>query len=189
MTKWRPQSIIRVVAIGLHWRAGRLLAAEVRDDAGELKGVRPLGGAVHFGEFWQTALAREFNEELGIDIAIEGAPLVMENIFVREGVAGHEVVFISEVEFLDDPFKDMDSINFREDSGVPGVARWFDLAALDLHHGPRLYPSGLKTLLLGHAKDAPCASILIGRWSASLRVVPSLPAPSKSCTLSVGSST
>jgi hypothetical protein len=56
MTKWRPRASIRVVEIGLHWRAGRLLAAEVRDDAGQLKGVRPLGGGVNFGESWRTAI-------------------------------------------------------------------------------------------------------------------------------------
>ncbi|MCP3472527.1 NUDIX hydrolase [Bradyrhizobium sp. CCGUVB1N3] len=155
MTKWRPQSIVRVVAIGLHWRAGRLLAAEVRDDSGRLKGVRPLGGGVNFGEPWRTALAREFNEELGIDIDVKGAPLVMENIYVHEGAAGHEVMFISEVEFLDNAFEDQDSIDFREDSGAPSVARWFDLAALDLDDGPKLYPTGLKDLLLGRKSCGP----------------------------------
>ena len=48
-----PLAHIRVVAIGLHWRDGRLLAAEVRDDAGGIKGVRPLGGEVAFGEGWR----------------------------------------------------------------------------------------------------------------------------------------
>lgn len=57
MTTWRPHPHVRVVAIGLHWRDGRLLAAEVRDDAGRLKGVRPLGGEIEFGESWRTALA------------------------------------------------------------------------------------------------------------------------------------
>ena len=70
MTTWRPHPRIRVVAIGLHWRDGRLLAAEVRDDAGRLKGVRPLGGEIEFGESWQAALVRKFHEELGIGISI-----------------------------------------------------------------------------------------------------------------------
>ena len=60
MTTWRPHSNIRGVAIGLHWRNDRLLAAEVRDDAGRIKGVRPLGGEIEFGESWQAALTREF---------------------------------------------------------------------------------------------------------------------------------
>jgi hypothetical protein len=149
MTTWRPQPIIRLVSIGLHWRAGRLFAAEVRDDAGQLKGVRPLGGGINFGERWQAALAREFKEELGVEIVVNGEPLVMENIFVHEGAVGHEVIFISEIEFLNDAFRDKQSIEFKEDSGVPGVAGWFDLAALDLDNGPKLFPTGLKDLLLG----------------------------------------
>jgi 8-oxo-dGTP pyrophosphatase MutT (NUDIX family) len=70
MSTWRPHPHIRVVAIGLHWRDGQLLAAEVRDDAGRIKGVRPLGGEIEFGESWQAALVRKFHEELGIGISI-----------------------------------------------------------------------------------------------------------------------
>jgi 8-oxo-dGTP pyrophosphatase MutT (NUDIX family) len=147
MTTWRPHSHIRVVAIGLHWRDGRLLVAEVRDDAGHIKGVRPLGGEIEFGESWRAALVREFNEELGIDIAISGEPLVMENIFVHEGSTGHEVMFIAEVTFPDGAFIGQDRIDFREDNGEEIVARWFDLDELDIEGGPSLYPTGLKQLL------------------------------------------
>jgi 8-oxo-dGTP pyrophosphatase MutT (NUDIX family) len=149
MTGWRPHSHIRVVAIGLHWRGGRLLAAEVRDDAGRIKGVRPLGGEIEFGESWRAALMREFNEELGIDITITGEPLMMENIFMHEGATGHEVMFISEVAFPDGAFRDQDRIDFREDNGEQIIARWFDLDDLDVEGGPSLYPTGLKDLLLG----------------------------------------
>ena len=154
MTIWRPHSHIRVVALGLHWRGGRLLAAEVRDDAGRIKGVRPLGGEIEFGESWQTALVREFSEELGIDVAITSEPRMMENIFVHEGSTGHEVMFIAEVAFPDGAFAGQDRIDFREDNGEEIVARWFDLAYLDVAGGPHLYPTGLKGLLLGR-KDRP----------------------------------
>jgi hypothetical protein len=50
----------------------------------------------------------------------------MENIFIHEGVTGHEVVFISEVEFPDAEFKDQESVDFQEGNAVSGVARWFD---------------------------------------------------------------
>ncbi|AWL99145.1 NUDIX hydrolase [Bradyrhizobium amphicarpaeae] len=149
MTAWRPHSHIRVVALGLHWRDGRLLAAEVRDDANRIKGVRPLGGEIEFGESWRTALMREFNEELGIDVSITGGPLVMENIFVHEGATGHEVMFIVEVAFPDGAFAGQDRIDFREDNGEEIVARWFDLSELDAEDGPKLFPTGLKGLLLG----------------------------------------
>ena len=155
MTTWRPHAHIRVVAIGLHWRDGRLLAAEVRDDAGRIKGVRPLGGEIEFGESWRTALVREFNEELGIDIVLKGEALMLENIFVHEGATGHEVMFISEVGFPDVAFRDQDRIDFSEDNGAHVVARWFDLADLDVEGGPSLFPTGLKDLLLGAAKGRP----------------------------------
>ena len=155
MTKWRPPSHIRVVALGLHWRAGRLLAAEVRDDTGRIKGVRPLGGEIEFGESWRTALLREFNEELGIDIIIIGEPLMMENIFVHEGSTGHEVMFITEVAFPDGAFAGQDRIDFREDNGEEIVARWFDLGDLDVDGGPSLYPTGLKELLRGSKLSIP----------------------------------
>lgn len=155
MTNWRPHAHIRVVAIGLHWRDGRLLAAEVRDDAGRIKGVRPLGGEIEFGESWRAALVREFNEELGIDVTLKGEPLMLENIFMHEGATGHEVMFISEVEFPDAAFRGQDRIDFREDNGEQIVARWFDLADLDADGAPSLFPTGLKGLLLGAAKDSP----------------------------------
>lgn len=148
MTLWRPHPHIRVVALGLHWRGGRLLAAEVRDDAARIKGVRPLGGEIEFGESWRAALVREFNEELGIEVTIVGEPLVMENIFVHEGSTGHEVMFIAEVAFPDGAFAGQDRIDFREDNGEEIVARWFDLTDLDMDGGPSLYPTGLKDLLL-----------------------------------------
>jgi ADP-ribose pyrophosphatase YjhB (NUDIX family) len=154
MTTWRPHPNIRIVAIGLHWRDGRLLAAEVRDDAGRIKGVRPLGGEIEFGESWRAALVREFNEELDIDITITSEPLVMENIFVHEGITGHEVMFIAEVAFPQSAFTGQDRIDFREDNGEQIVARWFDLVDLDVEGGPSLYPTGLKDLLLRRKKTS-----------------------------------
>lgn len=155
MTTWRPHAHIRVVAIGLHWRDGRLLAAEVRGDAGRIKGVRPLGGEIEFGESWRAALVREFAEELGVEIILKGEALMLENIFVHEGAIGHEVMFISEVEFPDGAFSDQDCIDFTEDNGDHVVARWFDLADLDVEGEPSLFPTGLKDLLLGAAKGKP----------------------------------
>jgi hypothetical protein len=54
----------------------------------------------------------EFNEEFGTDVTVKAIPLLMENIFVHEGVTGHEVVFISEVELPDAEFKDQESVDF-----------------------------------------------------------------------------
>lgn len=148
VTPWRPPQHVKVKALGLHWRDGKLLAAEVFDDQGRLVGVRPLGGGVEFGERWQAALVREFKEELGVDVQLTGAPLVMENIYTHHGATGHEVLFIGEVQFSTDCFAHLTHIEFHEDNGTPCTARWFALSELDLPGGPALFPAGLKHTLL-----------------------------------------
>ena len=56
MSIWRPQQNILVKARGLVWRDGLLLASEIYLDDGSIKGVRPLGGRLEFGETWRDAL-------------------------------------------------------------------------------------------------------------------------------------
>lgn len=146
MTVWRPSQTIKVKALGLHWRAGQLLAAEVEDDQGLIKGVRPLGGTVEFGENWQQCLVREFREELKIDVRIEGAPLVLENIYRHEGMVGHEILFIAPVVFPDGAFAEANEIQFYEDNGVPCIARWFGMDELQ-ERGIPLFPMGLRKAL------------------------------------------
>lgn len=147
MSIWRPQDRIRVKALGLHWRDGRLLAAEIYDDAGRIKGVRPFGGGVEFGETARNAVIREFKEELGIGLTAIGDPFFFENIYVHEGTPGHEVLILFDVAFPDDVFNGETRIVFHEDNGEAGVARWFDLDELDRPGAPELYPAGLKAYL------------------------------------------
>ncbi|WAJ28815.1 NUDIX hydrolase [Antarcticirhabdus aurantiaca] len=140
MTHWRPRQSIRVLAIGLATREGHLLAAEVRNDAGQLTGVRPLGGEIEFGETRDAALIREFREELTCTVAITGPWIAIENLFVHEGVQGHEIVFAAPVRILDRVLPLDAPVAFED--GVPAIARWF---ALDrLRRGEiALYPTGL----------------------------------------------
>ncbi|WP_057466214.1 NUDIX hydrolase [Pseudovibrio sp. POLY-S9] len=140
---WRPAQTIRVKSLGLHWRNNRLLAAEVYDDAGNLKGVRPLGGTVELGEDWKTALIREFKEELNIQVTISGDPVVMENIYEHEGQTGHEILFIANVTFPPNAFTTQETITFLEDSGTEITAHWFDPEELT-PNGVDLFPAGLK---------------------------------------------
>lgn len=148
MTAWRPAPRIRLKALGLHWRGDLLLAAEVLDDAGRVKGVRPLGGSVEFGETAEAAVVREFQEELGITVDTLSPPVFMENIFFHEGSVGHEVLAIFDVSFPDGAFADETRISFHEDDGTKCFAEWFALDTLDIADRPHLYPEGLKALLL-----------------------------------------
>jgi ADP-ribose pyrophosphatase YjhB (NUDIX family) len=153
MTKWRPAPGIRVKALGLHWRGDALLVMDVFDDAGRVKGVRPLGGTVEFGETWQDTLIREFQEELSVDVQITSAPLFVENIYWHEGVQGHEVLFLATVTFPDGAFAGQDEIHFAEDNGVMCRASWRSLASLRSDR-IALYPDGLVDVLA----DPKCKS-------------------------------
>ena len=147
MTVWRPEARIRFKALGLPWRGDRLLAAEVLNDDRTVKGVRPLGGGVAFGETAQDAVIREFREELGIAVEIVGPPFFLESIYTHHGSVGHEIVALFEIRLPDGCFSDTDHIDFREDDGTPCRAAWFALDALDRPGGPELYPAGLKERL------------------------------------------
>lgn len=142
-----PVNPIKVKALGLHWRGHRLLASEIRESDGRLKGVRPLGGTVEVGETTAQTLHREFREELDTDITITGDPIVLENIFHHLGMPGHEIVFLYPITFPDGAFADRDALHFQEDNSEHCIARWFDLNDLDRPNGLPLYPNGLKAHL------------------------------------------
>lgn len=144
---WRPKQHIQVKALGLVWRDSLLLASEIYLDDGSVKGVRPLGGRLEFGETWRDALVREFDEELGVAVQVVGTPIILENIYTHEGFVGHEITFVSDVSFPDDAYRQDGPIEYTEDNGETCRARWFDVAQLDCG-ALELYPSGLKGELL-----------------------------------------
>ncbi|KQQ11957.1 DNA mismatch repair protein MutT [Methylobacterium sp. Leaf123] len=145
MTTWRPPQQIRVKVIGLAWRGDALLAVEVLDDGGRIKGVRPLGGSVAFGETREQALDREFREELGCGVTMTGPWTVFENIYRHEGALGHEIVFAADIRLHDAALYDRDVIRFSEDDGTACTARWFRPTALP--DGAALFPDGLAAAL------------------------------------------
>lgn len=146
MTVWRPPQQIRVKVIGLAWRENRLLAAEVEDDSGRIKGVRPLGGSIEFGETREQALHREIREELGTEIRIVGPWHVLENIFEHHGSIGHEFIFAADVELADQGLYERDEIRYCELDETAATARWFGRDMLR-DAGLDLYPTGLETVL------------------------------------------
>lgn len=142
MTVWRPPQAIRVKALGLMIESGHLFAADVPGDSGALKGVRPLGGSIEFGEGREEALRREFREELQAEIEILGPFACFENIYVHEGANGHEIVFVAPIRLIGRPIPLGAVVEFAEADGTLCRARWHSLDAL--RRGvPALYPDGL----------------------------------------------
>jgi len=142
MKKWRPAQAVQAKVIGICVNKGALLAMEVYDDKGDVKGVRPLGGLIEFGETRETALAREFSEELNTEIEIVGRWRTFENLYVHGGLRGHELVFAIGIRMFDKSLYRDEVIAFSEDSGTTCTARWFPIQ--DLKAGlVELYPTGL----------------------------------------------
>nr|WP_210271602.1 NUDIX domain-containing protein [Rhizobium leguminosarum] len=146
VTVWRPSQQIRVKVIGLAWRKDQLLAAEVEDDSGRIKGVRPLGGAIEFGESREEALHREFREELETDIRIVGPWHLLENIYEHQGAIGHEYIFAADIELADASLYQREEIRYSELDETAATARWFGRDSLR-DAGIDLYPTGLDRLL------------------------------------------
>jgi len=146
MAVWRPVQTITVKVIGLAIHEGRLLAAEVYNDKGDVKGVRPLGGHIEFGETRELALQREFIEELDTEIQITGVWRMFENLYEHEGLVGHEYVHCASVNLLDLSLYNKDRIVFCEDSGAECIARWFSVSGCK-DGEVALFPTGLVDIL------------------------------------------
>lgn len=142
MTIWRPANTITVKALALIWRDDSLLLADIQDDSGRVKGVRPLGGTVEFGEPWRDALQREFLEELGARITLLDTHFVMENLYEHHGAAGHEIVFLCHAHFSEPGFYEKDSFAFVESDETRATASWMSLEEIEARR-LELYPSGL----------------------------------------------
>jgi 8-oxo-dGTP pyrophosphatase MutT (NUDIX family) len=147
MSGWRPPKAIRVIVIGLAWKAGRLLVSEVRDGRGTLIGARPIGGSIEYGETREQALRREFLEELGVEIRVTGPWHAIENLFEHEGVLGHEFVFAAEIELLERGVYARDEVIYTIENGDSVRAIWASPDALAAR-GVDLYPTGLAQILL-----------------------------------------
>jgi len=136
---------IAVKVIGLAWRGEELLVAEVEESDGRVKGVRPLGGSIEFGETRETALEREFAEELGCEVAIAGPWHAFENIYRHEGQTGHEFLFAANVRLGDEDLYRRDRFHYLEHEGTRCCAVWLDPRHLPA--GIALYPDGLERAL------------------------------------------
>ncbi|MER0237132.1 NUDIX domain-containing protein [Fulvimarina sp. MAC8] len=142
---WSPPQRIRPIAIGLIVEDGHALLMEVRDRSGTLKGFRPVGGGIEFGEAAGHALTREFQEELGWKPLDLQFITVCENLFEHNGSPGHEIVFVFKGRRPNDapPPDHRTRIDF-EDHGTPTSIRW--VRAGDLAGTP-LFPDQIAPLL------------------------------------------
>ncbi|WP_299924709.1 NUDIX domain-containing protein [uncultured Pelagimonas sp.] len=144
---WRPAQRIRVLSIAIFRRGDHILAGPVYDDNGQIKGWRPLGGGIEFGERAIDALARELQEETGQEITDIHHIGVMENLFTHHGETGHEIVMIYAARFANPDIYKADLVAFAEEDGIEMHAKWISLPKA-LAGRTQLFPAGLAERLL-----------------------------------------
>ena len=136
---------MRPIAIGVIRRGDALLVVGVADDTGAIRGWRPLGGCIEFGERAVEALRREFMEELSEPITEPKLIKVVENLYEHHGARGHEIVFVYETGFANRDVYRRDGFRFR-DGSADNTALWVDVARFRAGD-EQLFPVGLRDLI------------------------------------------
>ena len=137
---------IRTVALAVCQHRGRVLVERGYDRVRDEHFLRAIGGGVEFGERAVDALAREWREELGLELEAPALLGVIENVFTSNGRAGHEVVFVFSARLADASVYARDELVATEPDGTRHVAVWVPLD--ELRHGPTPFkPAGLLDLL------------------------------------------
>jgi 8-oxo-dGTP pyrophosphatase MutT (NUDIX family) len=139
--------VIRPLALCVAWRGDAVLVYEGYDPSKRQIFYRPLGGGIEFGEQSAATAVRELREELGTDFL--GPELIgtIENIFVFDGVPGHEIAQLYEGTLGDAGLYELDELVADEDDGLQYRVRWMPLSAFSGDGAPPLYPNGLLALL------------------------------------------
>lgn len=141
---------IRNIAVGLPLKQGHVLVLEGRDHVRGRDFLRAIGGGIEFGEPADEALHREFMEELGMQLEAVRLLGVRENIFVYEGVAGHEIAHIFAVQSAELDAVPLDAELHVLDEGSP--VRWVPVE--EILDGRRLlFPHGAPQLLAALRRD------------------------------------
>lgn len=139
-----PAQYIRPLAIALVRKGDAILVNKGFDHHKQQYFYRPLGGGIEFGESHAQAVAREFREELGVELCNIRLLAWIENIFHYEGKPGHEIIAICDAELQN---KDMYERAFLEGSeGEQSfIAEWKSL--WQFNETEPLYPDKLLELL------------------------------------------
>jgi 8-oxo-dGTP pyrophosphatase MutT (NUDIX family) len=108
---------IRVIVLGLIRSGDRIFVAECEDPVKQDIFYRALGGGVEFGERSIDALQREFREEIQAELTNIKYLACLENLFIYNGKAGHELIQLYQCDFVDSKFYELESLDFAEDCG------------------------------------------------------------------------
>jgi 8-oxo-dGTP pyrophosphatase MutT (NUDIX family) len=105
---------IRVIVLGLIRSGDRVFVSECDDPVKQDTFYRALGGGVEFGEHSIDALQREFQEEIQADLTNIKYLACLENFFIFNGQAGHELIQLYQCDFVDSKFYELESLDFAD---------------------------------------------------------------------------
>lgn len=141
---------IRVIVLCLLRHIGdpsRILVARERDTVAGFDICRPLGGGIEFGESAQDAVRREIREELGQEIEDVQLLGVIENPFVLDGRAHHEIVFLFDARFVDASLYEREELPGYEESAEAGFTAFWSTPEEMAARGEQLVPEELRQML------------------------------------------
>lgn len=138
---------IRPIAICVFRHHDRILVAEGYDPLKKQTFYRPLGGGIEFGEYSEQTIRRELREEIGADVGDLKYLGTLENVYVFNGMPGHEIVQVYDGVLKDASLYEQTVITGQEleiDSSFQAVWKHLD----EFGEGKSiLYPTGLIELL------------------------------------------
>lgn len=105
---------IRVLALGIIRDGDRVFISEGYDPVKQQTFYRAMGGGVEFGETSRDALVREFQEEIQAELTNIKYLGCSENLFIFNGLTGHEILFVYQCDFVDKKFYQLEEIVFAE---------------------------------------------------------------------------
>ena len=140
---------IRPLAICLFHNKNRILVAEGYDPIKGETFYRPLGGGIEFGERSEETICRELMEEIGVEVKADSLKYLgtLENIFIFNGIPGHEIVMVYDGELSPSELYDQEVIIGQEvDIDESFSATWKSLDEFGVGKSI-LYPTGLREML------------------------------------------
>ncbi|MGD8404473.1 MAG: NUDIX domain-containing protein [Anaerolineales bacterium] len=140
-------SQIRPLAICLFSHNDKILVSEEHDPAKGETFYRPLGGGIEFGEHSTNTIHRELMEEIGAQVKNLVYLGTIENIFIFNGIPGHEIVQVYDGKLVKFGLYEQAVISGHEaDVNLPMKVVWKGLDEF----GPGqsiLYPEGVLEML------------------------------------------
>jgi ADP-ribose pyrophosphatase YjhB (NUDIX family) len=116
---WKPRPYTRPVVLGVLRRGHEVLVTGLPDDDdGDREIVyRVPGGGQAFQETMEAALAREFREELDVEISVGAMIGIYDYIYRFRDLPGHDVYVVFEVTTEDESFLARETIEIHEPDG------------------------------------------------------------------------